>query len=266
MSYRRKILTCSAIVLCAGFATPGMAQMKPGDWSVSISGGGSFTVGGTMHGGANAPVEDLGALNPALAGIPATLQIQDRSQNDVYDTGWSIGGEIGYALSPHSEALLGLRYLKANGNRINVGSAAAGEPVNAALPVFGNFGDYEALSLELGYRHYLGGFKAVTPFITARAGATRVSAISADFTVPDADITLSDVPFSKASWVFSGGLGVGASVPLSGNVSLEPEIGLHYTDGAKGNDVALAGLGLGSINNKGDRWSIPVTVRLKVAL
>ena len=255
-----------SFLLGAGVTTPAVAQMTPGSVSLSLNGGGSFAVGGTMHGGANAPVADLGALNPTLAGIPATLQIQDRSQNDVYDTAWSIGGEIGYALNERAEALLGVRYLKASGNRINVGAAAAGAPVNASLPVFGNFGDYEALSLELGYRQYLGAMGGVTPFVSGRAGATRISAISADFTVPDAGITLANVPFSKAGWAFSGGAALGVSVPLSEKISLEPEVGIHYTDGAKGNDAALGGLGLGSINDKGERWSVPVSLRLKVAL
>lgn len=256
----------ASVLLSAGLASPALAQMTPGSWSVAVSGGGSFPVGGTMHGGANAPVSDLGALNPDLTGVPATLQIQERSQNNVYDTGWSIGGEIGYALSDSGEALLGVRYAKASGNRINVGSAAAGAPVDASLPVFGDFGDYEALSIELGYRQYLGAMGGVTPFVSARAGATRISAISADFTVPDAGIALNNVAFSKASWVFSGGAALGVSVPLTDKISLEPEVGIHYADGAKGDDAALGGLGLGGINDKGQRWSVPVSLRLKFAL
>jgi hypothetical protein len=261
-----KVLALSmSLLMSAGLASPAFAQMEAGDWSVSLSGGGSFAIGGTMHGGANAPVANLGALNPALDGIPATLQVQERSQNDVYDTGWSIGGEIGYAVSSSGEILLGVRYLEANGNRINVGSAAAGAPVNASLPIFGNFGDYKALSIEVGYRQYLSS-AMIKPFIAARAGTTRVSDIAADFTVPDAGIALNKVPFSDSSWVFSGGAALGVSVPLGDKVSIEPEVGIHYTDGAKGNDSALGGLGLGGINDAGERWSVPVSVRLKIAL
>lgn len=99
MSAKQKIMMFGvSFLLSAGLSTQAFAQMTPGSLSVSVNGGGNFAVGGTMHGGTNAPVADLGALNPALSGIPATLQIQERSQNDVYDTGWSIGGEIGYAL------------------------------------------------------------------------------------------------------------------------------------------------------------------------
>lgn len=246
-------------------ATPALAQSEAGRFSISISGGTEFAVGGTMHDGANAPIADLGVLNPSLAGVPATLQIESRSQNDVYDNGWSIGGELGYGVSDSSEVTLGLRYLKANGNRINVGGAAAGAPVNATLPVFGDFGDYEALSVELGYRQYFGA-EGLRPFVSVNAGATNISGIAADFTVPDAGITLTGVPFSKSSWAFSGGANLGLAIPLGESASIEPEVGIRYIGGAAGDDSALGGLGLGAINDKGERWSVPLRVRLKIAM
>lgn len=218
-----------------------------------------------MHDGANAPISDLGVLNPSLAGIPATLQIESRSQNDVYDNGWSIGGELGYGVSDSAEVTLGVRYLKANGNRINVGGAAAGAPVKATLPVFGDFGDYESIAVELGYRQYFA-TEGLRPFVSVNAGATNISAIAADFTVPDAAITLTGVPFSKSSWAFSGGANLGLAIPLGSSASLEPEVGIRYTGGAAGDDSALGGLGLGAINDKGKRWSVPLRVRLKIAM
>ena len=264
MSRPRTILAVSCGLAAAALA-PTAAQAEAGALSISLSGGADFAVGGTMHDGANAPIADLGVLNPALAGIPATLQIEPRSQDDVYDRAWTIGGEIGYGLSDTGELLLSVRYTKAKGNLINVGGAAAGAPVNATLPVFGDFGDYKALALELGYRQYLG-TEGIRPFIAARAGATRISAIAADFTVPDADIALNGVPFSKGSWAFSGGADLGLSIPLAQGVHLEPEVGIQYTGGAGGDDSALGGLGLGTINDKGERWGVPVRVRLKFAL
>lgn len=266
MKNRLQAATLAAAFTIAATASPALAQGQAGSFGIAIQGGGSFAVGGTMHDGASATVADLGALNPNLAGIPATLQIEQRSQNDVYDTAWTLGGELSYALTDSSEMLLGVNYTEANGNLIQVGGAAAGAPVNATLPVFGDFGKYKSLAIEAGYRQYFGSGGGITPFITAKAGATRISAIAADFTVPDAQITLSNVPFSKSSWAFSGGLDLGVSIPLGERASLAPEVGIHYTGGAKGDDTALGGLGLGAINDKGERWSVPVRVRLKFSL
>jgi hypothetical protein len=246
--------------------TPAFAQSESGRVSISVSGGASLPVGGTLHGSATAPVPNLGVLNPALAGVPATLNIESRSQNDVFDTAWTIGGELGYGLSDNGQALISVRYLQAGGNRINVGGAAVGAPVNATLPVFGAFGDYKSLAVELGYRHYFGSDEGLRPFATARAGATRISSIAADFTIPDAPITLTAVPFSKASWAFSGGADFGVSIPLGTGVSIEPEVGIQYTDGAAGDDSGLAGLGLGAINDAGERWDVPMRIRLKVKM
>lgn len=256
------------VVTGAAIAAPSaaMAQVTPGGLSISINGGADIPVGGTMHDGATAPIADLGALNPALAGVPATLQIGQRKQKDVYDTGWTIGGELGYGVSDSGELLLSLRYLESKGKKINVGSAAVGAPVNASLPVFGDFGDYKAFSAEVGYRQYLGSGDGIKPFIAARAGATRISAIAATFTIPDGNITLTNVPFSKSSWAFSAGGDLGVSIPLSQGVSIEPEVGIQYASGASGDDTALGGLGLGGINDKGERWSVPVRVRLKFSM
>lgn len=255
-----------ACAACAALSLANPAVAEEGKVSVSVSGGASIAIGGTMHDGATAPIANLGTLNPALAGVPATLQIEPRSQNDVYDTAWTISGELGYGVSDSGEVTLSVNYLKAGGNRIAVGGAAVGAPVNATLPVFGDFGDYKSFGIELGYRQYLGSGDGIRPFVSAHAGASRVSEIAADFTIPDGAIALPNVPFSRASWVLSGGANAGLSFPLGSNVSIEPEVGIRYTGGASGDDAALGGLGLGAINDKGERWSVPLRVRLRIAM
>ena len=265
MNYSKACLTVLFSTAGLAFASPALAQSAAGRVSVSVSGGMDFAIGGTMHDGASAPIADLGPLNPALAGVPATLNIAQRSQNDVYDNAWTIGGELGYGVSDSSEVLLSLRYTKAGGNRINIGGAAVGAPVNATLPVFGDFGDYKSFAAELGYRQYFGS-EGLRPFVTGRAGMTRISPIATTVTIPDGAITLTNVPFSNGTWKFSAGADLGVSIPLGQGVAIEPEVGIQYTDGANGNDTALGGLGLGAINNKGERWGMPVRVRLKFTM
>lgn len=260
------LLSLSAVAAVLALAAPAQAQTEAGTVSVSIYGGADFPVSGTLHDGANAPIANLGVLNPALAGTPATLQIQPRSHSDVFDTGYLAGGELAYGTGGNGELFVTGRYTKASGNKINVGGAAAGAPVNATLPILGEFGDYKTWSVEAGYRQYLSSGDGMKPFIAVRGGATRISAISANFTVPDANIALNNVPFSNASWVFSGGADIGLSIPLGERASIVPEVGIQYTGGAKGNDTGLGGLGLGAINDKGERWSVPVRVRLRLSL
>lgn len=265
MALLKYSLAAVAGVAAMAAASPAMAHTSAGQFSLGIDGGMDFAIDGTMHGGENVSIADLGILNPALSGIPAQLQIGERSQQDVYDDGWGIGAELGYGLSNSSELFGSVRYLEAKGNKINVGQAVAGAPVNASLPVFGDFSDYKALSLEVGFRQYLMPESGISPYLAGRVGATRVSEISSTFTVPDAGITLTDTPFSKSSWVLSAGADLGLSIKLSDGFFLQPEVGLHYTDGAGGDDSALGGLGLSSINDYGSRLSVPVRVRAKFA-
>jgi hypothetical protein len=256
------ILAAAGTALLA--ASPALAEPQPGRLSGTLYGGGDFPVGGKLHDGASAPVADLGALNPALAGTPATLDIESRSHGTVYDTAWSLGGEFAYGVSENGEVLGGLRYTRANGNRLQVGTAAAGAPVNATLPVFGRFGDYKAWGLDAGYRHYLGSPGGLRPYLAGHLGATRTKAIGATFEIPDAAITIANAPFYKSGWSFSTGADLGISVPVSSGFSLQAETGIRYVDGLKDDDTALSGLGLGAINDAGKRWSIPLTLRAKV--
>jgi hypothetical protein len=258
---KRTILAVATVLFAS---TAAMADPQPGKLSGSISGGADFPVGGKVHKGASANVPNLGALNPALAGTPATLNIEPRKQKDVYDTAWTIGGELAYGLSENGEVLGQVRYSRAKSNRIQVGSAAAGAPVNASLPIFGTFGKAKSFSTEIGYRHYLGSAGGIRPYAAAKIGAARTNRVNATFEIPAANITIANAPFYRKSWVFSAGGDAGISVPVSPNFSLQAETGIRYTGAPRDNDTALSGLGLAGINDTGKRWSVPVTVRAKV--
>jgi hypothetical protein len=246
-------------------STSAYAEPQPGKVSGTIFGGTDFPVGGSVHEGTSAAIPNLGVLNPALAGVPATLNINKKSHKAVYDQAIVIGGELAYGLSESGEVLGQLRYTKANGNRIQVGNAVAGAPVSATLPVFGTFGKYKAWNMELGYRHYLGAPGGIRPYVAARAGVARTSKINATFEIPAATITIANAPFYKRSWALSAGGDLGVSVPVAENFSLQLETGIRYSGNPKGDDSVISTIGLGSINNTGKRWAVPVTVRAKVA-
>lgn len=259
----RTICGAATAVLALTLAMPAHAHSNAGQMALALEGGLGFPIDGTMHGGANVDIANLGILNPALDGIPATLQIGERSQDDVYGRNWSIGAELSYGLSTNAELFGAFRYQEADGGRINVGQAVAGAPVNASLPVFGDFSDYKSLSGEIGVRYYMAAESTVSPYVAGRIGMARISEITSTFTVPDAGISLPDTPFSDSSWVLSAGADIGVSIRLSENVYLQPEVGLHYQDGPSGNDSALGGLGLASINDFGSRLTVPVRVRAR---
>ena len=88
----KTILLSSVVAVCAAGAA--QAQTAPGSWTFSLEGGAEFPTSGEVHGGATAPVPNLGPLNPALAGVNAELRIQSRSFDDIYGEGMNLGAEF----------------------------------------------------------------------------------------------------------------------------------------------------------------------------
>jgi hypothetical protein len=258
MMNKASLLVAAAMVTLGS----GVAHAQAGQWTGRIIGGADFAIGGNVHGGANAPIPNLGALNPDLEGVSSTLQIGSRSQSSIYGESWGIGFEIGYGLSDRSEIFGGLRYSTTGSGSTQVGTAAV-PALNANLPINGSFGSQENWAGEVGYRQYLsdGTFR---PYVAGRAGLAFTNRVNATFDVPDAGIALTNVPFYKPSTLFTGGLDLGVAVKIGTGISVIGETGVRYTSGLRGDDSALSTLGLASINS-GDRWDVPVRIGLGFA-
>lgn len=252
-----------ALGLAAASAPAFAAGPAEGRWSWSVFGGVDRPFSGDVHDGAVAPVPDLGPLNPALAGVSAELRIGQRSHEDIYGTARSYGTEFSYGLSDNAEVFGQLRYTRADRGEVQVGGAFV-PALDTTLPVRGSFGDYKALTLEAGYRHYFSELGPTRPFVAGRLGATRTDDIRATFTIPDAAIAIVDVPFTKQTTSVSAGVDVGLLIPLGETVSLTAQTGVRYSADLDGDDEAIGGLGLGGINDTGSRVSYPVSVGLRV--
>lgn len=212
---------------------------------------------------------NLGPLNPALAGVAAELRVEKRSQQAIYKNPYNLALELGYGVSTSGEVFGSVRRTISRTGRAQVGNAVvtatvAGAPaVGTALPIQGTFGKYKAVDIELGYRQYFGE-GTVQPYGAIRGGVGFVDKINANLVIPAAAIAINNAAFYKSSAVFSGGLDLGISFDLAENVALQAETGIRYSSKLRGDDSALTGLGLQSINNSGDRLSVPVTVKLRV--
>jgi hypothetical protein len=75
------------------------------------------------------------------------------------------------------------------------------------------------------------------------------------------DIALNNVRFYDDSTAFTVGLDVGVSFELAPGFSVGLDTGLRYQSGLKDDDRDIGALGLASINNEGDRLSVPLTLR-----
>jgi hypothetical protein len=255
-----KILLAAGLSLCA----PAVLAAGPqkGTFSWSVFGGIDQPLSGDVHSGTTAAVPDLGPLNPALAGVSAELRIRSRSHDDIYGQAASYGAEFSYGLSDNAEVFGQLRYTDANEDSVQVGGAFV-PALNTTLPIRGTFSDYKALTLEAGYRYFFQELGPTRPFIAGRVGATRTDDIRATFEIPAAAITIANVPFTDKKWSASAGIDVGLLFPVGENFSITAQTGIRYAADLEGNDSAIGGLGLGSINDTGKRVSYPVSIGVR---
>lgn len=256
------IVVCSALM---ALASPALAQpLERGQFAGSVTVGADFPVGGDVHGGANAPIADLGPLNPTLAGVSAELRIQARSFDDIYGEATQYGIEGAYGLGGDRELFVGVNRTQADEAQVQVGGAFV-PALSATLPVFGRFDEFNSTSVEAGLRQYFGGDSALKPYVAGRIGAAFTDEIRATFTIPAAAIALNNVAFYDDSTTFTVGADIGVSYAVTERFSIGAEAGVRYTSGLEDNDTAIGGLGLARINDEGDRLSIPVLVRARIA-
>lgn len=251
----------AALLMAAGPAFA--AGPEQGKFSMAVFGGADRPVSGDVHSGAIAPVSDLGPLNPALAGVSAELRIRSRTHEQIYGTAQSWGLELGYGLSDRSEVFLQARETSADDGRVRVGAAYV-PALATELDVFGRFSGYDAYTWEVGYRHFFRDGNRVRPFLAARLGATETDDIRATFEIPDAAITIEDAAFTEKKWAVSTGIDVGVLMSVSERFSITAQAGVRYIDDLEGDDSAIGGLGLGSINDTGKRVSVPVSVAARL--
>lgn len=252
-----RVIGCALIL--AGLA-PFAASAQEGP-TFTLFAGRDVSVSGDVHKGAVSPIADLGPLNPALAGVSAELQIESRSFDAIYGKANSFGIEMGYPMA-NGEVFGQLRSTRSGAGNVQVGGAYV-PALATTLPVYGRFGAYNSYALEGGYRYYFSEGK-VRPYIAGRVGATHTDGIKATFTIPDAAIAINDVPFYDGGWAMSVGADLGVAWTLTDKVSLGVEVGARHHGKLDGNDSAIGGLGLATINDAGSRTSYPVNLRLQM--
>lgn len=246
------------------FTTPAIAKpLEQGQWGGALLLGAQAQVSGDVHGGATAPIANLGALNPALAGVSATLEIQSRSYDEIYGAGAAGQLELAYGLGGGREVFGAVGYSRADEGQVQVGGARV-PALNATLPVLGRFSEFSQTTVEAGLRQYFGA-GALRPYIAARVGVAVTDDVSATFTIPAANIRIQNAPFYDGSTTLTVGADVGVSFAVSDRVALGAEAGLRYVGELEGNDTAIGGLGLGAINNDGSRVTVPVKLTARIA-
>jgi hypothetical protein len=209
-----------------------------GRWTLSFRGGLDLPLSGDFHGGSTGTV----------LGLPTTVNAKD--YGDVYGTTYRGEAQLGYGVSERLELFASGSYAKGSADPLQVGTVG-GLDLNA------QFGDYEEIGVEGGMRYFLGTASALKPYLALSGGVRFLESNTPTFSVPAADVTLRDVPFYDSSTVGTGAALVGVRYDVSPAFSVGLETGPRY-QGQPDRVPTLVGTGLESINETGDRWSMPI--------
>lgn len=255
----------AAVAATSGLMLAGAGQAaERGQFTFNVFGAYEPAIAGDVHGSASPTVPDLGVLNTDLAGTPGTLDIGSRSYSDIYDGFYSVGAEAGYFFTDMFEGLFRVAYTEASGDRVQAGTIPDVVTIDGTpLDIFGDFGDYSALNVEAGGRYYAFPEQPFRPFVGGSVGVSFVDEIRASFTVPNADIALNDIAFYDDGSVLTAALQAGIAWTVAPGWDVVGEVGVRYAEAPDGDDEALASLGLQDINDEGERWTVPLQVRLQ---
>jgi hypothetical protein len=231
------------LVAAAAMVWSAPARAQAGPWSLSFDLGGQTALSGNVHGGGTGVVLNLPTV------------VNEKTYGDIYGTGFYWAAGLGYKVGSNGEVRVQGGYTANSADTVQVGTVAG-------LELLAQFDDYKAFGMDFGYRQYVGASR-LRPYVGASVGFTRVDTINSTFTVPAAGVTLADVPMNASSTVPSFGLQGGAQMHLNDRLAFQAGVDFRW-HGDLAQNEGLAGTGLESINDKTNRWALPITAGLTV--
>ena len=260
----RHVNLIAAATLIAGAAGRACAATQGDDqadnpWSLSILGGDSVAVTGSLRSPSTASIADLGAIAPPLAGATGTLSLDKLRYEDMFRRRYDTGLELDYSVDTNLQAYGRFGYESLGGRTSRVGTLSS-ESLATSDPLSARFSDADNMSFELGSRYYWQMPGNWRPFAGAAVGATHLDGIRATFTSPGTDIDLQNAQLTRAGTVFSQSLETGVEFNPATNFGLRLGVNADHTSSPhSADDPSLTALGIDTDDNHG-RWSFPLSI------
>jgi hypothetical protein len=235
----------AAIVVWLAAAPSALAQTNDSSWNAEASVGFDVSLSGDFLTGA------IGTLD----GLPTIVLPQPF--DEVYGTGvvWSFSA--GYMIDEINEIRAQFSYQKVGSDVVEVGTVAGTELV-------GTFDDYNAFNIEGVYRHYFAPRREkLRPYASGTFGVAIIDEIQAVLAAPNAGVVRHQTDFYDGTAALTLGFGGGALYALTDKVDVNGQIGVRYNSGLSTID-AFRDTGLEDINSKSSRWTLPITVGVRV--
>ena len=228
-----------------GYGYRGASAAMP--FGIEAGVGVAFGIGGDIVDAKPAGIATGGTLN-----VSATPAI---AYKDAYDNAVGYDLATTYDVSPGTTLLARVGYSDAEGQRIKTGTVDDGVTTE---DLYAQWSDMEQVTLEGGFRQYMGGWNngmsGVRPYIGATAGFTHNSAVelaqdSATLLPAGSNVQ----SYTDAGWTPTASGVVGAEMQVGPRTAIGVEAGLRWSDD------------LNTIAPSEDRWSVPLKVRGRVS-
>jgi len=243
-------MTCSflvrAVILCATLCMASTAEAQSGadyKWNFDFAIGLDNSFSGNINSSA------VGTLNGQAVAI-----LKNRYE-DVYGTGLHLRFGGGYKLNELNEARATFTLQSLDADLAVLGDYGASR-------LYGQYADYQSFALDVGIRHYLKPGGTFRPYAEGTIGIGFVDKIDVIFVAPQANLLVDNNDFYDQTAAFTLAGNAGVLWNVSDRIGVFTQLGLRYVTGLSAVDN-LVGTGLGTINDKSARWTIPFLVGIR---
>ena len=235
--FRHRLVSVLAVAAILGVSPAVFAQSGPGKFNVEFGIGWDNSISGNINSSA------IGTLNNQ------TVAILKNSYEDVYGTGLNMRFGGGYLFSEATEARVTFTFQSLDADLVHMGDYGASN-------LYGQYSDYQSLSLDVGLRRYGRSNTNLRPYAEGSIGIGFVDKTDIRLAAPQANLVVDNNDFYDQTTAFTLGVNVGLLWNMSESIGIFGQIGFRYVTGMSEVDD-LAGTGLDTINDKSARWTMP---------
>lgn len=233
--------------------------------------GTEFDIGGDLFGGKGAGPNN----DDETAATGRVGELDSVSYDDAFKKGVSLGGNLAYDVSRNTTLIGGVGYSKRNGQTFDNGTFQSGQydgsggftegtysstgvftaGATAEETVTSEFSDLEEWKIEGGVRQYMGYNPTFRPYVGATGGFTHNNSVDLTQTSSGGTLTAAanTQEYIDSGWRPTAAGIIGAEMAVGPRAALGVETGIRWRDNLDTN-----------VNSE-DRWSIPVSLRGRVA-
>lgn len=226
-------------------ATAAQAQSGEGNWNIDAGIGWDNSVSGNINSGA------IGTLNNEV------VVILGNRYEDVYGTGLNLRVGGGYEIDEATELRATFTFQSLDADLTPMGDFGASN-------LFGQYTDYQSLTLEVGARRY-GRIEneALRPYVEGLIGIGFIDKIDVQLVAPQAGLIMDATDFYDQTAAFTFSANVGVVWDATESVGLYTQLGVRYLTGMADVDQ-FVGTSLDTINNNSARWTMPFLVGVRL--